>query len=131
MKNPLALALLFTLILIAPAAMAETLPPLFFHDDEIETIDEKVQDLPPTKITRAKHLLHLDSILYISKQHWTVWLQGQKITPKTHQTTHRIFNVTANDLSITAKLQSGHTTTKTLAPHQSLNLLTGEVVEGR
>lgn len=124
------LALSLILLLFSPPVLAEPLPSLFFYENDIEAIDEDFANLPARQTVIPKHLLHLDSILYIGPQHWTVWLQGEKITPTEQHTMHRVFDVTPNSLRIAAKLHNGHSITKTLAPHQSLNLLTGEVVEG-
>lgn len=118
------------LFLLCVPAQAAPISSLFYHTDDISSIDDNVDSLPPTAITPAKHLLHLDSILFINSKHWTVWLQGQKITPQNQRTNHRVFDVNSNSLRISAKLQNGHTITKTLCPHQSLNLLTGDIIEG-
>lgn len=121
---------LASLLLLSLPVKAQDLPHLFFHEDEIEIIESEVQELPAAKRTQAKHSLHLDSILYIDAKHWTVWMQGHKITPENQPKNHRVFDVTPQSLRITAKLRNGHMITQTLAPYQSLNLLTGSVVEG-
>jgi len=130
MNNYKMFIMIILLFILPNNIMAANITSLFFYPDEIESIDDKVDQLPTSKIVSQKHLLHLDSILYFDKNHWTVWVQGKKITTNKQQIMYRVSNVTADKINLTAKLKNGHMINVTLSPHQSLNLLTGYIVGG-
>lgn len=124
---------LFFLFLLIPdySFAAADNPSLFFNSQEIKAINEQVRSLPPSQSTLSRHLVHLDSILFFGPNKWTVWMQGKKWTPETDSPDLHIINVNAEAVYLSALLQSGEAVSNIeLKPHQSLNLLTGKVVEG-
>jgi len=114
-----------------PALAQEQTPSLFFTDGELARIEEAVRALPASKRMHAKHLLHLGSIVYVGPENWVVWLQGDKWTPETDRPNMHIVEVTANEVLLSlVPRRDEPPQTVTLRPHQSYNLLTGEVIEG-
>jgi len=116
--------------LLMPPRPAHTAS-LFFTPENIQHIEEQIKNNPPAAPAASKHLLHLESILYFTANHWVVWMQGEKWTPQTQRAGITLRDVTPDHVRLSLHLQ-GETAESdiTLAPHQSLNLLTGKIVEG-
>lgn len=131
MKREIFLAFtLFFLCGAVPSTHAQA-PSLFFTQDQRAQIDEEVRKTPPDIAARARHLLHLSSIMYFGADNWTLWLQGKRWTPSTTDPNVTIRSVTPTDVRLSVKLQNGAILDSVLLrPHQSLNLLNGEVMEG-
>lgn len=104
---------------------------LFYSQEQLQKIDEEVQNTPRTLDTRPKHLVHLGSIVYSGPRDWSVWLQGEKWTPLTKRGDIQLVAVTPDFADVRLMLQ-GETrpTTVRLKPQQSVNLLTGKIIEG-
>lgn len=118
------------LTLCASMVQART-PSLFFMQEERAHIDREIQKNPPDASSRAKHILHLGSIIYFGPENWSIWVQGEKWTATTEQRDIKVLAVTQNEVHLSVKLRSGRLMPHVLLhPHQSLNLLTGQVIEG-
>lgn len=124
------------LIVIGVAVMATTAqaaraPSLFFSPEQNHRIDEAVREQPPEQTPRAQHLLPLASILYANAEEWSVWLGDKTWTPETQDPDIDLLAVAPDHVQIRVKLGNGRILDSVrLKPHQSLNLLTGQIVEG-
>ncbi|MGE4352002.1 MAG: hypothetical protein AB7E52_07435 [Bdellovibrionales bacterium] len=118
------------LLCLCPPAFAQG--SLFFTPPELQYIEREVQKNPPDAAAQAKHLLHLGSILYFGPTRWSLWLQGTKWTQETAPTGDiEILSVTPTEVRLNALLRNGSQLKNVrLRPHQSLNLLTGKIIEG-
>lgn len=123
-------AFLIVLLIASPALAAP--PSLFFSNEEMVRIGAEVQKKPHLFSALGKHQLHLGSILYYGPNAWTVWLQGEKWTPETSRPNLTILEVSATTVHLRVTPFGEQTSYEvTLLAHQSLNLLTGIVSEGR
>ncbi|MDD3182025.1 MAG: hypothetical protein PHD48_04375 [Alphaproteobacteria bacterium] len=123
--------LLMCLLTLGNGAAQARAPSLFFTQEERLRIDEEVRKNPPDAAVRAKHLLHLSTILFFGTDDWSIWLQGEKWTPATDKPDIHILAVTPDEVHLSVKLHSGRIIEHVLLrPHQSLNLLNGQVIEG-
>lgn len=128
MRKGAALALLF-FVLTAQAAAAE--PSLFFTPAQSQMIEQSVRARAPEQNAASKNLLHLSSILYFAPDRWSIWLQGRRFGPDTREKGITIRQVTPEGVTLDyEKLSGGAPRTITLRPHQSVNLLTDEIIEG-
>jgi len=104
---------------------------LFFTPDQIERIENEVQKNPQLLSTQSQHLLHVESILFFGPDNWVVWIQGEKWTPDTRRDNISINAVLPESVSLSLTLQGESVVNDViLAPHQSLDLLTGKITEG-
>ena len=104
---------------------------LFFTPDQLARINQEVLKNPPVKSAHSKHVLHLGSVLYFGKEKWVIWLQGRKWTPETQEQQVRVLDVSPKAVRLTVTLRNGSLLENVvLRPHQSLDLLTGAVLEG-
>lgn len=70
----------------------------------------------------------LDSLLFFSAQKWAVWLNGKKWTPETNSPRLKIRSVAQDRVRLAYKTGENETEKEAiLFPHQTLNLMTGEV----
>ena len=104
---------------------------LFFTNEQTQQIDEKVLNAPHKNAVQPKHLLHLSSIIFVGSNDWTIWLQGEKWTSSSRNPDIKIIHVSSEHVDLSVCLQ-GETMPRTfrLRPQQSLNLLTGALIEG-
>lgn len=117
---------LFILLLATPASAQEAAPSVFFTPEEAAHLGtngkgEALNEEPA-------HLIHFDSLLYLGPGKWTAWFNGQKVTPGHNAARLTIVSVSADAAQVTYE---GTSTPVLLRPHQSLNLMTGEVSEGK
>ena len=131
----LTLALLFGLIAALPhntcAADASVRSSLFFAPEEVATIKNEAARKPDLFALDEKYKLTLQSIVYYTPNDWTIWLHNRAWTPATRDPNIHILKVTAQSVTLTATGANGRKTEPlTLHPHETLNLLTGEVLTG-
>lgn len=123
---------LLAFCLLAPPCYAMTPSSLFFTEDEMRQIEEHVQKKPHVFAPIGKHQLHLGTILFYGPSNWSIWLQNEKWTPETSKPHLRVIEVTADYVKLRVIPFDGQAPIEaTLRPHQSLNLLTGAIAEGR
>ena len=106
-------------------------PSLFFTPQEEASIETAVRREQPKLLGQAKHVLHCGSIMYIDETRWTIWLQGERWTPEMKRPNLHVIAVTPYAVRLSL-VMAGETSKRevTLRPHQSLNLLTGDIIEG-
>jgi len=115
------------LCLLAHEAQAS----LFFTSEERGRIEHAFDRARPGLLGQARHVVHCSSILYSGPQVWTVWLQGERWTPETERPGLHILEVTPDFVRLSVALATDDAPRAvTLRAHQSLNLLTGAIVEG-
>ncbi len=115
---------------VSPCSNAQA-SSLFYTPEERAQIELEVQKTPPDQTTRAKYLLHLGSILYYGEDDWAIWLQNKKWTAATQAPNIKIESVSPSSVVMSVKIQNGtQLHNVVLRSHQSLDLLTGRVVEG-
>jgi hypothetical protein len=68
----------------------------------------------------------LSSIFYANPETWTIWLNGEQISPKTPQNRYEIYNINSKFVEISINSQA----VVKLYPNQKYNLRTGEITEG-
>lgn len=129
----------FFFLLLAPSAHAESeslaaqtaTPSVFFSPEEVHRIESEIGKEPRGEEEKQRTLT-LDSILYFGPQKWTVWLGGEKWTPETKHARLKILSVTEGRVKLSYKTGSDEAEKEaTLFPHQTLNIKTGEVTEGK
>ncbi len=129
--------ILFSLVLAifflsAAARAEEEAPSPFFSSAEIRAIDAEVAERPENPADPSPKRLYLDSLLYVGPSQWSAWLQGERWTPETKNPELKI--VAASPEGLRLRLEPPLVKTGVeifLAPHQSYDLTSGKVVEGR
>ncbi|MFA6279649.1 MAG: hypothetical protein WC612_02515 [Bdellovibrionales bacterium] len=123
---------LAALALFASPLRAQEAPPsLFYTPQEVWQIETALRREEPALLAQAKHVLHCGSIMYVSADQWTVWLQGEKWTPQTDRPNLHIQSVEPDSVRLSILLLGEKEPREvTLRTNQSLNLLTGAVMEG-
>lgn len=124
---------LIALILAVPAPLQaqDAAASLFYSPQEIWQIETALRREQPALLTQAKHVLHCGSLVYVGPDQWTVWLQGEKWTPQTDRPNLHILSVTPDSVRLSILMRGEKEPREvTLRPNQSLNLLTGAVMEG-
>ena len=125
---------IIVLILLTTPVCGANMSPrasLFFTPQEESSIETAVRRAQPKLLGQAKHVLHCGSIMYIDETRWIIWLQGERWTPETKRHNLHVIAVTPHTVRLSLAM-AGETSKRevTLRPHQSLNLLTGNIIEG-
>jgi len=105
---------------------------VFFTGKEAKKIERAVQraSLKPPALTFDT--IELGAVLYYGPGQWTVWLQGERWTPKTSHPYVRILNVEADRVRLSVTPFAGEAPREiTLRPHQNYQVLRDLIVEGK
>ncbi|MBP9753051.1 MAG: hypothetical protein KBD31_04505 [Proteobacteria bacterium] len=73
-------------------------------------------------------IFYLSTIVYCDKDHWTIWLNDEQITPS--QAQHLNFNILVMPDCIKIKQIDSEKEAYTLKPHQTIDLKTGRIFCG-
>lgn len=115
----------------APAGDATPLTSLLFTATEVALIEEALRAAAAEAPAAGPGALYLSGILYLGPRAWTVWLNGERVTPD--RWPEHVEGLTVERDSIEVKL--GFTDGRSpvsirLRPNQTYIVATGEVVEG-
>lgn len=107
-------------------------PSLFFTEEEIKAIEAEIAARPQDFFQKNQKRIHLDSLLYYGPDQWTLWLESEKWTPQTQKDGIQILEVAPQTVRLRITMPLLKTPRDILLhPHQSFDLMTGEIVEGR
>ncbi len=124
---------LAALILVVPTPLQaqDAATSLFYSPQELWQIETALRREGSTLLTQAKHVLHCGSLVYVGPDQWIVWLQGEKWTPQTDRPNLHILSVEPESVRLSILMRGEKEPREViLRPNQSLNLLTGAVMEG-
>lgn len=113
------------------AAMAAGLSnqSLFFTANEIGKIETIANHATLSATDNGD--LRLGAVFYYNPGDWTLWLQGQKITPATHRDDIQVLEVAPDYVRLRLAAASGLAAHEIiLKPYQSYRLSTGDVLDG-
>ncbi len=109
----------------------EPFPSLFFTENEAKQIEDKLQKKDVQDVELEDKTVHLGAVLYYGPNHWTIWLQGERWTPKTSRPDLHIVEAAKDHIKVSVKSQNGEKPRLiTLRPHQTYHLRTGQITEG-
>jgi len=123
---------IFALCATAPCWAQEPLPSLFFTPDEVTQVEAEIAARPNAFAGKDQTHLHLDSLLYFGPDRWSAWLQGERWTPTTQKPSLHIVSVNPDSVTLALPAQGSRPAqTVVLHVHQSVDLSTGKISEGR
>jgi hypothetical protein len=131
-------ALLVSFFCIAPVMANAAQDSLFFTQDELvaisranrgyvakkdDVVQKATEDATTAPVDRGRRVIKLSGIVYQGPKEWTIWLNGQRVTPK--NIPNQVSGLTVDADHILLKwydTAEQRLVTVTLHPHQKYNL---------
>lgn len=114
-----------------PGDAAAELGSLLFTEAEVAWIKGTSASLSGEAELADTRALYLSGILYLSPRTWTVWLNGQRVTPERWPEHVKGLSVERDSIEVKLRVADDEPlVTVRLRPNQSYIVATGEVVEG-
>ena len=132
MKNA-SLCAVFCALLLCPtiARAVDTPESVFFSRDELESINAAVKTARHNNPIASADRIHLGGIIYTNDDDWSLWLQGERVTPESQNAARKIIEVTPKHVRLeVTPPQGGAPIAITLLPHQTYRFSTGQISEG-